>query len=609
MKKSFLLVILMIMMVCILSAQTNPSLAILPFTGGNNNEGDTISILFSGERVLREAFNILQRNSAINRIMEEHLYQQRSGLINNDVMSRINQINQADLVVSGHITRLRDTNLIIISIFDVTEFQQIAGVYQVYNSLIELRNLLPDLAQRLVEASRKEYKNLPGLAIPSFTVPAGVDQSDAMVLSHILAAEIANTGRYAVFPRTESVEDVLREHTFQRSGLTSGSVAMGTTRSIDYVLSPELLSLENTTMFNVQILHTENGNLVEASNKEYEDLTDGINKNLMAELAMELTGRTNDKQTTTINDTTSSLIVGTLVPGETLTEKLTWLQRSADSHNTYIVEVNANENIAPHILEYRGAINITIVIRGVEENRTIRLRSHGTMFTIRPDVTLILDGNITLQGHRGNTGDIVNVNGGRLIINEGSIISGGELRIDNRGSLVMDGGTITGDSIPGSGVWIVDRQNGTFTMNDGIITGNTTSYGGGVHIGSGGTFTMNGGIISGNIASFGGGVYRRDGGHFLLRGGLITDNIASEYGGGVFIQQGWSGGTFTKTGGIITGYNSDQDNGNKIMDEIGILARRGHAVYVDENRRIEITLEHEDRLNSSISGAEGGWFN
>jgi len=305
MKKSFLLVILMIMMVCILSAQTNPSLAILPFTGGNNNEGDTISILFSGERVLREAFNILQRNSAINRIMEEHLYQQRSGLINNDVMSRINQINQADLVVSGHITRLRDTNLIIISIFDVTEFQQIAGVYQVYNSLTEIRNLLPDLAQRLVEASRKEYRNLPGLAIPSFTVPAGVDQSDAMVLSHILAAEIANTGRYAVFPRTESVEDVLREHTFQRSGLTPGSVAMGTTRSIDYVLSPELLRLDSTTMFNAQILHTENGNLVEASNKEYEDLTDGINKNLMAELAMELTGRN-------IPGTTSQTVVAAI---------------------------------------------------------------------------------------------------------------------------------------------------------------------------------------------------------------------------------------------------------------------------------------------------------
>jgi TolB-like protein len=54
-------------------------------------------------------------------------------------------------------------------------------------------------------------------------------------------------------------------------------------------------------------------------------------------------------------------IQGTMVPGESLAEKLEWLKKSADSHNTYSLEMNADESIAPHTFRYEGAINITIV--------------------------------------------------------------------------------------------------------------------------------------------------------------------------------------------------------------------------------------------------------
>jgi TolB-like protein len=121
---------------------------------------------------------------------------------------------------------------------------------------------------------------------------------------------------------------------------------------------------------------------------------------------------------------TASSIVGTIVPGNNLTEKLAWLQRSADSHNTYILELNANESISPHVFEFSGGINITVVLRGVGANRTIRLQSHGTMFTVRSNVTFILDNNITLHGHRGNTGSMVNVDGGIFRMNTGSVITG-----------------------------------------------------------------------------------------------------------------------------------------------------------------------------------------
>jgi hypothetical protein len=281
---------------------------------------------------------------------------------------------------------------------------------------------------------------------------------------------------------------------------------------------------------------------------------------------------------------------GITVPGTSLAEKLAWLQRSADSHNIYIVEVNANENIAPHTFEYSGAINITVSLRGDDTNRTIRLQAHGTMFTIRRDVTLILGNNITLQGHGGNTNGVIAVDGGAFIMNAGSSVTGNTTASSGGGVLVMNGGT--------------------FTMNDGTISGNTANQnGGGVDVNNG-AFIMNGGTISGNTArGNGGGVGVNGGQTFTMRGGTITGNTAGDHAGGVYVYlPSLSSGNFNKTGGIITGYNSDQDNGNVVRDDSGMLARRGHAVWADgSNLRRETTAGEGDTMSSRASGSAGGW--
>ena len=281
-------------------------------------------------------------------------------------------------------------------------------------------------------------------------------------------------------------------------------------------------------------------------------------------------------------------IEGTIVPGDNLSAKLSWLQRSADSHNTYILEVNANETIAPHIFEYTGAINITIVLRGVGTNRIIRIRSNGNMFTIKPNVTLVLENNITLHGHSGNNSLVV-IEGGTLRMNNGSTITG-NLR-----------STADNTNTGGGGVHIVS---GTFIMIGGTISDNSANLGGGVIL-QNGTFTMSGGIISGNSANNGGGV-RVNGGTFTINGGIISGNSASKNGGGVFINSG----TFIKGGGTITGYISDQSNGNVVRDDVGVIARSGHAVWVSSNTRKESTAGPGANLTFGGSrGTTGAWDN
>ena len=86
--------------------------------------------------------------------------------------------------------------------------------------------------------------------------------------------------------------------------------------------------------------------------------------------------------------------------------------------------------------------------------RIVQLSANGSLFTIA-HVTLTLQNNVTLTGRTNNNASLININ------------------------------------------------SGTFRMNGGEISGNTSSlYGGGVYV-SGGTFTKTatGGVIYGNYAS------------------------------------------------------------------------------------------------------------
>ena len=282
-------------------------------------------------------------------------------------------------------------------------------------------------------------------------------------------------------------------------------------------------------------------------------------------------------------------ITGTMVPGSSLTEKLAWLQRSADSHNIYILEVSTDESITPHTFYYEGAINITIVLRGDNANRTIRLRSSGNMFTVHSNITFILDNNITIHGHDNNSGTMVYVNGGIFRMRTGSIIIG---NIRNTGN--------------GGGVFV---DSGTFEMSGGTISGNAARNGGGVFVQEmSGKFTIRDGTISGNTANEGGGVYAN--GNFTMYGGTITSNTARENGGGVYAGP-WTD-SFIKGGGTITGYASDPSNGNVIRDIFGnVLARRGHAVYSISGAG-QVGLRKETTAGPGLnlkSHTSGGWDN
>jgi uncharacterized repeat protein (TIGR02543 family) len=250
-----------------------------------------------------------------------------------------------------------------------------------------------------------------------------------------------------------------------------------------------------------------------------------------------------------------------------LNEALTWINTNAVEGGSYTITVKNNETIAPRELSCGGK-NVSITIMGDTVERTLGLSSNGPIFTLESGVTLTLENNITLQGRNDNTASLVRVNsGGTLVMNTGSKISdntssdsypgggGAGVHVYSGGTFTMNGGAISGNtsSYHGGGV---SSGDGVFVMNGGEISGNTSpNYGGGV---TAGTFTMNGGQISGNTcgsAYAGGGVYAST---FTMNGGIVSGNTA-RHGGGVSVPG--PGGTITMRGGTISGNTARMGGG------------------------------------------------
>jgi hypothetical protein len=259
-----------------------------------------------------------------------------------------------------------------------------------------------------------------------------------------------------------------------------------------------------------------------------------------------------------------------------LNNKLYWLKNNAQSGGNYVLELSSNSPITKQDtpfppdywdLSYKGKSNITITIIGVGENRIISRGEFGTIFNVGSGVTLVLE-NITLQGMKkaymnrldvGATGPVIKVSsGGTLVMNDGSAIIGNQ---------------------------------------------NNFSDGGGVSVSGGGTFLMKGGTISGNEC-------------YPISFDEVVMREQKFYGAGVYVAGEVNlfgkiipAGTFTKTGGTITGYSGQKDANDNVVAEYNaksVSQNRGHAVYAGSKRR-ETTAGPDVNLSFSNGEFSGDW--
>jgi formylglycine-generating enzyme required for sulfatase activity len=275
--------------------QKKESLALLPFTGGQSEEGEYIVAEFARQRILRDAFN---RVTLVTRTTQgfmrfEQKFQRDSGLTDADTIFELGKQLNAEYVIAGYITKLGTQNLVLASILNVESLQLVAGDYRAYKNIEEVDALIPEMARKLAESVRRDTSKLPGLSVPPFEAANGVNAGDAQVLAQILAISVANGSKYAVLPRTDDLQRVMAEHQRQRTGETDQERVrrLGQGRNALYVLAGSVTKLSAAlTKFAADVLNIENGDFIDGYSERYTALTDGMD--VMPKLAASLNGTT-----------------------------------------------------------------------------------------------------------------------------------------------------------------------------------------------------------------------------------------------------------------------------------------------------------------------------
>jgi TolB-like protein len=271
-------------------ASAQDTLAVLPFTGGTAEEGETIAELFSFSDELNRAFAPIPRTSITRAIGSEQKFQTSTGMTDPDTIAAIGKQIGAQYVVAGNIAKLGNSNLLIISILKIDDLRQIAGDIQTYTKIEEIQDKLPDMARNIIDATKIDSARLEKLAVTPVELGGSIDPLIADTLAQILSMNLIRSKKYAVYPRTATLEQVQTEYDNQSSGITADEsmVDIGRGENPRFVLSVVARRLGDRNMFNASIINLETGVQLVGRSVNYQTLNDGIA--VMENLARELTG-------------------------------------------------------------------------------------------------------------------------------------------------------------------------------------------------------------------------------------------------------------------------------------------------------------------------------
>ena len=512
MKKSVFGILLLLVINCF-AVFAKDNLAVLPFTGGRGEDGETIAELFMFDQTINGAFTLIPRTSITRAMRGEQQFQYTSGLTDPDNAVSLGHQLGAKYIIAGNIAQLGDKNLLVVGIINTETLEEIAGDIQTFTKIEEMPAKIPAMARNIVEATKRDTSKLPKLAATRVAVSGNDNSGD--VLAQILAIYLIRYGSYAVYPRTKSLEQVQTEWDNQLRGDTADKniVRIGAGENPLYALSCVARRLGDQTMFNASIINLKSGAQDIGTSVNYKTINDGMEA--MQTLVSKLSYR---------NDTE-------------------WRVDSAENFKRAVEIINNNTNAGNYTIILTGNFTLssqvrfsengskTVTITGDSQRRTI----NNGYIDVKKGVHLVLGNNLTLDGNGNRT--VVWVYGS-LTMQEGAVLQNGERGVYvDWGRFTMNGGTISGNNNGGVGI-----NGGTFTMSGGTISGNTAKYdGGGVSLSSGygGTFTMTGGTISGNTAKRdGGGVYSTRGDSFVKTGGTIDENNSAKKGKVAYTDDG-----------------------------------------------------------------------
>jgi hypothetical protein len=237
-------------------------------------------------------FTVIPRTAVTRAISAEQGFQ-LSGMTDSETITRLGNQFGADYVMAGSITSLEKSKLLIVSIVKIDVIQQVAGAFLVYNTLDELNKnkaLIEKMAGELASLMKKDTGKMDKLAVLPVEFAGGANKEEGDVLAQLLSIYLIQNGKYAVYPRTKTLEQVQSEYKTQLSGITRESEAAAIGRGVNpqYVLSTVSRMIGSSKRFNASVINLEGGDQTAGDSEQYSTLRDGLYA--MGFLAKKLSG-------------------------------------------------------------------------------------------------------------------------------------------------------------------------------------------------------------------------------------------------------------------------------------------------------------------------------
>jgi TolB-like protein len=274
-------------------------IAILPFTGeASADEQNGMPEWIGHTNEITRNFDVIYRTDIAKEAQYEKIFQHESGMIDSKNAVDIGNDAGAQYVLTGSITSLGSQRLLIVSIINLHDIRQVAGLYIKYNSIDEVikdSSILNNLAADLVKMVRNQKNNLPPLAVLRVRLEGGAKEAEGDAMAQILAIQLLQEGKWAVCPRVTQ-EQVQSEYETQLKGGTtraSEQVRAGEAMVPQHVLAVVSRVIGTTNTFIADITAIEDGLYYDGSTEVYTSLSDGMN--VMGLLAKKLSGGGSDQ--------------------------------------------------------------------------------------------------------------------------------------------------------------------------------------------------------------------------------------------------------------------------------------------------------------------------
>ena len=124
------------------------TVAVLPFSSANEEEGDTLASMFANELSKRKVYRVLTRNSQMEKVMKE-LNFQRNGLTDENTRIEIGRALNAQYILAGEGKKLGRNNILIVSMINVETFENITGDSKSFRNIEDVIQFVPQIVNEI----------------------------------------------------------------------------------------------------------------------------------------------------------------------------------------------------------------------------------------------------------------------------------------------------------------------------------------------------------------------------------------------------------------------------------------------------------------------------